>query len=107
MQPTTEGSKLFNFDIVCMSFGKEKEKGINVVQGAVKTSIFNDNIELKVEEGKLKDNDTIETLNGEIIKLKKGSYKTIKQNRKMKKEKGIILNYEEKKEGKSNIDRVI
>lgn len=101
MKPTTEGSKVDNFDMVCMSFGKEQERGLKVVQGAAKNSIFNEDMELRAEDGQLNENDTIELSNGKIIEFKKGAYKRIKQNRKMKAERGMILNYEEKVARKS------
>lgn len=101
MKPTTEGSKVDNFDMVCMSFGKEQERGLKVVQGAAKNSIFNEDMELRTEDGQLNENDTIELANGKIIEFKKGAYKRIKQNRKMKAERGMILNYEEKVARKS------
>lgn len=102
MKPTTEGSRAVNFDMVCMSFGKEQERGLKVVQGAAKNSIFNEDMELKAEDGILRENDTIESASGKIVEFKKGTYKKVKQNRKMKSEKGIILNYEEKVARKSN-----
>ena len=47
MKPTTEGL-IANFDMVCISFDKEKEKrGIKVVQGATKNSIFNEEMNIK------------------------------------------------------------
>lgn len=80
MKPTTEGSNAVNFDFVCLSFGKDKEKGLKVVEGASKSSIFDDKIEIRTEESDLRENDTLETLNGKIIQFKKGSFKTVKDN---------------------------
>ena len=46
MNRTTEDSKK-EFDIVCMSFGKEKEKGIEVVEAGEKDSFLNEIMEIK------------------------------------------------------------
>lgn len=104
MKPTTEGSNTINFDMVCMSFGKEKERGLKVVQGATKNSIFNEEVEIKAEDSKMREDNTIETANGKIIKFKERTFEKIKVNRKLKAEKGIVLNFEENvKEKNKNI----
>lgn len=102
MKPTTEVSKAINFDMVCMSFGKEKERGLKVVQGASKNSIFNEEMLINAEDGELMENDTIKTANGKIVELKKGAYKRIKQNRKMKEQNGVIYNFEIEKKSRNN-----
>lgn len=94
MKPTTEGSK-GNFDIVCMSFGKTKEKDLEVVQGATKNSIFNEDMIIKVEDGELRENNTIQSANGNIIKFKEKAFEIVKRNRKLKAERGIVTNFEE------------
>ena len=102
MKPTTEGS-IANFDIVCMSFGKGKERGLKVIQGAQKNSIFNEEMFINVEDGCLKENNTVQSANGNIIKFEEKAFETVKRNRKQKAENGIIFNFEEisaRKKGK-------
>ena len=81
MNLATEGSSTINFDIVCLSFGKDKERGLKVVQGASKNSIFDEKMELKAERGTLRENDTLQSANGKIIEFKKGSFETLKESR--------------------------
>lgn len=93
MKPTTEGS-VANFDIVCMSFGKENERGLKVIQGASKNSIFDEEMIIKAEDGKLMKNNTIQLANGNIIKFEEKAFEKLKENRKLKAEKGTIVNFE-------------
>lgn len=107
MKPTTEGS-VANFDIVCMSFGKENERGLKVIQGASKNSIFNEEMLIKAEDGKLMENNTLKTENGNIIKFEEKAFEKLKENRKLKAEKGTIVNFEERKTRRtSRADREI
>ena len=46
MKPSNEGSR--KFDIVCMSFGKELEKGIKEVQVGKKDTFLMETMEIKV-----------------------------------------------------------
>ncbi len=100
MKPTTEGSVAFNYDMVCMSFDKEKERGLKVVQGASKNSIFDENMSIIAEDSEIRSNDTIKTKEGKIIKFEERAFAKVKQNRKSKQEKGIVVNYEEVVEAK-------
>ena len=81
MNLATEGSNAINFDIVCLSFGKDKERGLKVVQGASKNSVFDEKMEIKAEKGELRDNDTLQSENGKIVEFKNGSFATLKENR--------------------------
>lgn len=85
MKPTTEGLVSRNFDIVCMSFEKENERGLKVVQGAEKNSLFNEEMIIKAEDGQLRSNNTLESANGSIIKFANNAFETIKQNTKSRK----------------------
>lgn len=96
MKPTTEGSSAINFDMVCMSFGKENERGLKVVQGATKNSIFNEEMEIRAEDSKMREDNTIELANGKIIKFEDKAFETIKRNRKLKAEKGNVIDFVEK-----------
>ncbi len=100
MKPTTEGSNAMNFDMVCMSFDKEKERGLKVVQGASKNSIFDENMNIIAEESELRSNNTLKTKSGNIIKFEEKAFEKVKQHRKYKEEKGIVVNYEEAVEAK-------
>lgn len=46
MNRTIEDSK--GYDVVCMSFGKEKEKGIDVVEAGKKDSFLIETMEIKL-----------------------------------------------------------
>lgn len=94
MKPTTEGS-IVNFDIVCMSFGKENKRGLKVVEGAEKNSLFNEDMIIKTEDGELKENNTLQLENGNIIKFEERAFAKLQENRKSKQENGIVINYEE------------
>lgn len=87
MKPTTEGSNAINFDIVCMSFGKEKERGLKLVQGAEKNSLFNEEMIIKAENSELRKDNKLQLANGEIINFEEKAFVTIKQNRKDRKTK--------------------
>lgn len=102
MKPTTEGL-IANFDLVCISFDKEKEKrGIKVVQGATKNSIFNEEMNIKVENGELTENNILKSENGNIIEFEKNAFKILKRNRKMKSQKGIVYNFEVEKRARNS-----
>ena len=81
MKPTTEGSSAINFDILCMSFGKENERGLKVVQGASKNSIFDEEMVIKAENGTLRENNTLESANGNIIKFEEKAFEKLKENK--------------------------
>lgn len=53
MNRTIEDSK--EFDIVCMSFGKEKERGIEVVEAGQKDSFLLETMEIKTTNTTLND----------------------------------------------------
>jgi len=53
MNRTIEDSK--EFDIVCMSFGKEKERGIEVVEAGQKDSFLLETMEIKTTKATLND----------------------------------------------------
>ena len=106
MKPTTEGSSAINFDMVCMSFGKEKERGLKVVQGASKNSIFDEEMEIRAEISEIRADNTVKTANGNIIKFEEKAYEIVKENRDLVKQKGTIINFEERKtKRKSKTDR--
>lgn len=87
MKPTTEGSSAMNFDILCMSFGKENERGLKVVQGASKNSIFDEEMVIKAENGTLRENNTLESANGNIIKFEEKAFEKLKENKTERKTK--------------------
>lgn len=95
MKPTTEGSNAINFDIVCMSFDKEREKELNVITGAEKNIIFNEEMAIRVENSTLRENNTLETENGTIISFKEDAFKTVEKNRKIKAKNGNVVILEE------------
>lgn len=106
MKPTTEGSSAINFDMVCMSCGKEKERGLKVVQGASKNSIFDEEMEIRAEISEIREDNTVKTANGNIIKFEEKAYEIVKENRDLVKQKGTIINFEERKtKRKSKTDR--
>lgn len=98
MKPTTEGSNAF--DILCMSFNKEKERGLEVVQGGSKNCIFDEGMFIEAEDGEIRSNDTLKTTKGTIIKFEEKAFERVKRNRKLKNEKGIVVNFEEIVEAK-------
>lgn len=95
MKPTTEGSSAINFDITCMSFEKEKEKGLKVIIGAEKNIIFNDEMTITAENSTLRDNNTLEAEKGTIINFANNAFKTVERNRKIKAKNGNALVLEE------------
>ena len=84
METTREG-QVINFTIRAMSWLKGKERGIEVIEGATKDSVFDDKMEIKAQEGSLRSNDTIETESGKIIKFKDNSFNRVKHNREVRK----------------------
>lgn len=95
MKPTTEGSNAINFDMTCMSFEKEREKGLKVIIGAEKNIIFNDEMTITAENSTLRDNNTLETENGTIINFTNNAFKTVEKNRKIKAKNGNVVVQEE------------
>lgn len=87
MKPTTEGSSVINFDILCISFGKDKDRGLKVVQGASKNLIFDEEMSIKAEDCTLRKNNTLETVSGNIITLNDKAFETVQENRKTRKTK--------------------
>lgn len=100
MKPTTEGSN--KIDIVCMSFGKEKQKGLIVEAGGEKSTIFNDSMTITTEKSELIENDTLKTEDGKIIKLSQGTYKEIKSREETKFQNGNVIPYAKIKESRKN-----
>lgn len=94
------------FDLRAMSWLKGKERGIEVVEGVTKDSLFDDKMELKAQNGELRSNDTLETENGKIVQFKEGSYKKILKNNKARKE-GKLVAFEEYLNAKESIEREI
>lgn len=90
MNLATEGPRPINLDFCGLAFGKDKERGLKVVEGASKNSIFNEKMDIRVERSSLRENDTLETENGKIIEFKKGSFATLKENRNNRKTKKEI-----------------
>ena len=81
------------FDIVFMSLGKE-EKGFKVEAAGEKENIFEDSMAIKVEDGRLLENDTMETASGLIKKFSPNTYKNVKANRQERKTKTKIRSSE-------------
>lgn len=96
MKPTTEGSNAINFDMVCMSYGKENERGLKVVEGATKNSIFNEEMEIKAEDSEMRKDSTIQTASGRIITFEENAFEKLKENRKLKAKKGNVVDFVEK-----------
>lgn len=68
-------------EIVCVSFNKENERGIEVASAGREDNIFENKMEIPVESAKLQSNDTIITSRGITIKFPPKSYKNLKSNR--------------------------
>ncbi len=102
MKPTIEGSNAINFneEMLFISLNKQIERGFKVVQGASKNSIFDEDMTIIAEDSELRSNDTIKTKNGNIIKFEEKAFAKVKQNRKSKQEKGIVVNFVEAVEAK-------
>lgn len=86
MKKATEDSNTIVFDFECLTFGKDKEKGLKVVQGASKSTIFNEKMELQTYEGDLKSNNELDSETGKTIKFPEGTFKVIIKNNKQRKE---------------------
>lgn len=78
MNQTNVGS---NIDIVFMSAGKE-ERGFEVEAAGEKDNIFENNMEIVVEDAELTEKDTIKTNGGIILQFPKGSYTQVFSSRK-------------------------
>lgn len=89
MKPTIEGSNIKKFDIRAITFEKGRERGIEVIEGAQKNSIFDDEMELKAQKGELQSNDTLVSINGKLVVFPKESFNTLKNNRKKRKTRSI------------------
>ncbi|MCI8362309.1 MAG: hypothetical protein HFJ41_04130 [Clostridia bacterium] len=102
MKPTIEGSNARNFneEMAFISLNKKIERGFNVIQGASKNSIFDEGMTIIAEDSELRSNNTLKTKNGNIIKFEEKAFEKVKQHRKNKEEKGIVVNYEEIVEAK-------
>jgi len=87
MKPTIEGSNAVKFDMLGMSFGKEKQKGLKVVHGATKSSVFNEDMTIIAENSELRENNTLKTASGNIISFKEKAFETVKENRNARKTK--------------------
>lgn len=87
MRPTTEGLSASNFYMTCMSFDKGNQKGLEVVQGAYKESIFDENMIINAEHSSLREDNKLQTAKGEIINFKKDAFEIVKINEKNRKTK--------------------
>lgn len=96
MKPTIEGSQ-DNFEIVCISFAKESKRSIKVERGSQKENIFDETKFINAEKGELTEDNTLKTANGNIINFEERAFETVKRNRKMKEQKGIVYNFEVEK----------
>ena len=77
MNRTIEDSK--QFDVVCMSFGKEKQKGIEVVEAGEKDSFILQTMEIKAENCELLKNGNLKTEGGKNI-INFADYAKVKNN---------------------------
>ncbi len=98
MNQTNGDSK---FDIVFMSFGKEKEPGIKVESAGEKDNILKENMVISVGNAEILKNGTIKTEAGQII-MQKANFAQVKENNEnrptehsliMAKEHGKIKNF--------------
>lgn len=101
MKPTTEGSK-DNYEMICISFGKEKQRGLKVERGSKKENIFDETMFLNAENGELMENNTLKLANGNIINFEERAFKTVKRNRKMKEQNGVVYNFEVEKKARNS-----
>ena len=69
MNRTIADSK--KFDVVCMSFGKEQERGIEVVEADKKDSFIMDSMEIKAVSCKLSDMEFSKDQRAELIENRK------------------------------------
>lgn len=76
MNHTIEDSK--NYDVVCISFGKEKERGIEVTENGSKDSFLEQTMEIKAKSSELQSNGRLKGNN--IHKF--NDYKKLKENNK-------------------------
>ena len=82
MNRTIEDSKK-GFDVVCMSFGKEKQKGIEVVEADKKDSFILDSMVIKVGDCKVEDMKFSKEEMAQLVSNRKAR-KTIKALARMK-----------------------
>ncbi len=101
MKPTIEGSQ-DNFEMVCISFAKENKRSIKVERGNQKENIFDETKFINAEDGELTENNTLKSANGNIINFGEKAFETVKRNRKMKQQKGIIYNFEIEKKTRTS-----
>ena len=109
MNRTIEGSK--GCDIICMSFGKEKErgKGIKVVKAGKKdTFIEAESKEFNVGDSKLFENNKLEQENGAVI-INFADYKQAKNNNENRITEFAVAKarIEEKRKSKTDKEQVI
>lgn len=71
MNRTIEDSK--NYDVVCISFGKEKQKGIKVEKAGKKDSFLEQTMEISAQKCSIDD-----------IKLTQAQIEQVKNNRKVR-----------------------
>lgn len=65
MNRTTADSR--DYDVVCMSFAKEKQKGIEVLEAGEKDNLFGENMIIHAGNSEILENGTIKTEVGQII----------------------------------------
>ena len=81
----TTGNRKKNFEFDCLTFGKDKEKGLKVIQGASKSTIFDEKLEINTHEGDLNSNNELESETGKFIQYKEGTYKEVVKNNRQRK----------------------
>lgn len=80
MKPTIEGSNVMNFYM----FVKENERGIKTNEGASITELDGEVI-IKVEDGELREDNTLQSANGKIINFEDKAFEILKESRKERK----------------------
>lgn len=102
MNRTIEDSK--QFDVVCMSFGKEKQKEINVVESGEKDSFLEQTMDIKAENSELLENGNLKTESGKSI-IKFADYAQAKNNKESRITEFAIL--KDKRKSKKDNEQVI
>ena len=74
MNRTTADSR--DYDVVCMSFAKEKQRGIEVVEAGEKDNLFEENMIIHTENSEILENGTMKTEAGKII-----NFAQVKENK--------------------------
>lgn len=75
-QTTADSEKI---DVVCMSFGKEPQKGLEVVEAGEKDSFLLETMEITVGKSELLENGNLKVENGNNI-INFGDYAQLKKN---------------------------